>query len=59
MGMKKNNGKLKQLSFVELYNTLNFLKEEYLKADDSEKNIIKERIDATEEELKRIVNNLF
>lgn len=59
MGMKKNNGKLKQLSFVELYNILNFLKEEYSKADDSEKNIIKERIDATEEELKRIVNNLF
>ena len=59
MSMKKNNEKLKQLSFVELYNMLNFLKEEYSKVDNSEKNIIKERIDATEEELKRIVNNLF
>ena len=58
--MKKiNNEKLKQLSFVELYNIFNFLKYELDTCDESETEIIKKRIETTEEELKRIVNNLF
>lgn len=58
--MKKiNNEKIQHLSFVELYNIFNFLKYELDVCDESEKDIIRRRIEATEEELKRIVNNLF
>ena len=58
--MKKiNNEKIQHLSFVELYNIFNFLKYELDVCDDCEKDIIRRRIEATEEELKRIVNNLF
>ena len=58
--MKKiNNEKIHNLSFVELYNIFNFLKYELDVCDESEKEIIKSKIDATEDELKRIVNNLF
>lgn len=58
--MKKiNNEKIQHLSFVELYNIFNFLKYELDVCDDCEKEIIRRRIEATEEELKRIVNNLF
>lgn len=58
--MKKiNNEKIQHLSFVELYNIFNFLKYELDVCDNGEKEIIRRRIEATEEELKRIVNNLF
>jgi hypothetical protein len=58
--MKKiNNEKIQHLSFVELYNIFNFLKYELDVCDESEKDIFKKRIELTEEELKRIVNNLF
>lgn len=58
--MKKiNNEKIQHLSFVELYNIFNFLKYELDVCDDCEKEIIRRRIEATEEELKRIINNLF
>lgn len=58
--MKKiNNEKIQHLSFVELYNIFNFLKYELDICDESEKDIFKKRIEVTEEELKRIVNNLF
>ena len=58
--MKKiNNEKIQHLSFVELYNIFNFLKYELDVCGESEKDIIRRRIEATEEELKRIVNNLF
>lgn len=58
--MKKiNKDKIKQLSFVELYNIFNFLKYELDTCDESEKDIFKKRIEVTEKELKRIVNNLF
>ena len=58
--MKKiNNEKIQHLSFVELYNIFNFLKYELDVCDESEKDIFKKRIEVTEEELKRIVNNLF
>ena len=58
--MKKiNNEKIQRLSFVELYNVFNFLKYELDVCSEDEKDIIKKRMEATEEELKRIVNNLF
>lgn len=58
--MKKiNNEKIQHLSFVELYNIFNFLKYELDVCGESEKDIIRRRIEATEEELKRIINNLF
>jgi hypothetical protein len=58
--MKKiNNEKIQHLSFVELYNIFNFLKYELDVCDENEKEIIRGRIKATEEELKRIINNLF
>ena len=56
---KINNEKIQHLSFVELYNIFNFLKYELDVCDESEKDIFKKRIELTEEELKRIVNNLF
>ena len=57
--MANKSEKLQKLSFSELYNILKFLKEEVVKADESEKNILEKRINIVEEELKRIVNNLF
>lgn len=57
--MKKDFSKLQQLSFTELYNIFNFLKFELETVDDYEKEILSERIKIVEEELKRIVNNLF
>lgn len=57
--MANKNEKLQKLSFSELYNILKFLKEEVVKVDESEKNIVEKRINIVEEELKRIVNNLF
>lgn len=57
--MKKDFSKLQQLSFAELYNIFNFLKFELETVDDYEKEILSERIKIVEEELKRIVNNLF
>ena len=57
--MKKDFSKLQQLSFTELYNIFNFLKFELETVDDYEKEILSERIRIVEEELKRIVNNLF
>ena len=57
--MKKDFSKLQQLSFTELYNIFNFLKFELETVDDYEKEISSERIKIVEEELKRIVNNLF
>lgn len=57
--MTNKSEKLQKLSFSELYNILKFLKEEVVKADESEKNIVEKRINIVEEELKRIVNNLF
>ena len=57
--MKKDFSKLQQLSFTELYNIFNFLKFELEIVDDYEKEILSERIKIVEEELKRIVNNLF
>ena len=38
--MDNKSEKLQKLSFSELYNILKFLKEEVVKADESEKNII-------------------
>ena len=57
--MTNKSEKLQKLSFSELYDILNFLKEEVVKVDESEKNIVEKRINIVEEELKRIVNNLF
>jgi hypothetical protein len=57
--MKKDFSKLQQLSFTELYDIFNFLKFELETVDDYEKEILSERIKIVEEELKRIVNNLF
>lgn len=57
--MANKSEKLQKLSFSELYDILKFLKEEVVKADESEKNIVEKRINIVEEELKRIVNNLF
>ena len=57
--MKKDFSKLQKLSFTELYNIFNFLKFELETVDDYEKEILSERIKIIEEELKRIVNNLF
>lgn len=58
--MKKiNKDKIKQLSFVELHNMFNFLKYELDVCEESEKEIIKKRIKAIEEQLMCIVNNLF
>ncbi len=57
--MTNKSEKLQKLSFSELYDILKFLKEEVVKADESEKNIVEKRINIVEEELKRIVNNLF
>ncbi len=57
--MKKEISKLQQLSFTELYNIFNFLKCELETVDESEKEILSERIKTVEEELKHIVNNLF
>lgn len=57
--MTNKSEKLQKLSFSELHDILKFLKEEVVKADESEKNIVEKRINIVEEELKRIVNNLF
>lgn len=54
-----NNDKIQRLSFVELYNVFNFLKYELDVCNEDEKDIIKKRMETTEDELKRIVNNLF
>jgi hypothetical protein len=58
--MKKiNNEKIQHLSFVELHNMFNFLKYELDVCEESEKEIIEERIKAIEEQLMCIINNLF